>query len=331
MDLSPAALGDLRCSAFVIRRCLPIGLACALALIVAACGSPDSGRGGPSTSPHGKALPGKGRPPVIMGTKNFTEQFILGELYSQALRDKGFMVRVKRNIGSSEIIQPALVSGAIDLYAEYTGVIAVELALVRPRPRSAEETYRVASAWEAKRGITTLRSTPFSDAIALAVKPAFARRHGLVEVGDLKRLKSFTFGGAPENRTRYQGLIGMRQAYGLNNVKFTIVPFGEQYRALDSGRFDVVNVLTTDGELERGQYVLLKDPKRIFGFQHAAPVVNNIVLDRQGPAFARTLNAVSATLTQAAMRSMNGAVDIDRRPPQQVAAAFLRREGLVSG
>ena len=121
----------------------------------------------------------------------------------------------------------------------------------------------------------------------------------------------------------------MRQAYGLTKARFIPVLLGKQYGALDGGRVDVANVLSTDGQLDRGDYVVLRDPKRIFGFQNVAPVVAQRVLRRQGPRFARTLDAVSARLTNRVMRAMNAAVDIDRRRPAAVASAFLRRQGLL--
>jgi osmoprotectant transport system substrate-binding protein len=265
----------------------------------------------------------------VLGTKNFTEQFVLGQLYAQALRARGFRVTLKPNIGSSEIVDKTLVSGTIDLYPEYTGVVVGVLAGSRADLRSARQTYELAKAFEASRGIAMLRPSPFSDALAIAVTPATARRHRLRAVGDLRRLGPFTFGGAPENRTRYQGLVGMRSAYGLTNARYLTIPLGPQYAALDSGRAQAVNVLTTDGQLREGRYVVLADPKGIFGFQNVAPVVRRGVLAREGPAFARTLNAVTKLLTPRAMQSMNGAVDIDHRPPAAVARAFLRSHGLL--
>jgi osmoprotectant transport system substrate-binding protein len=296
-----------------------------LAALAAGCGSDDDG----SQADPARDLPGAGKPAVTMGTKNFTEQFILGELYSQALRAQGFRVTLKQNIGSSEIIDRTLTGGSIDLYAEYTGVIAVELAGTERQPRTARETYRVAERFQARRGMELLEPTPFSDVLALVVKPDFARRHDLDDIGDLARLDSFTFGGFPENRTRYQGLIGMRAEYGIDNVRFRSISIGKQYGLLDAGRMQVVNGLTTDGQLDRGEYVVLKDPKAVFGFQNAAPVVRREVLESQGPVFAETLDAVSATLTDEAMQAMNGAVDIDGREPADVAREFLREQELL--
>jgi osmoprotectant transport system substrate-binding protein len=294
-----------------------------LALALAACGSDDD------QPTDERRLPGDGRPAVTLGTKNFTEQFILGELYAQALRARGFRVRLKQNIGSSEIIDRTLTGGQIDLYPEYIGVIAVELARAQRRPRTAQETYERARAFERRRGMELLERTPFSDTLALAVKPEYAERHDLEQVGDLRRLKSFRFGGYPENRTRFQGLRGMREVYGLTNARFVPVQIGRQYSELDAGLVDVANVLTTDGQLERGEYVVLEDTRSVFGFQNVAPVVRRDVLARMGPAFARTLDAVSARLTDEAMQAMNGAVEIDRRRPAAVARAFLREQRLL--
>ena len=269
------------------------------------------------------------RPVITLGSKNFTEQFILGEVYAQALRARGFRVRLKQNIGSSEIVDRTLVAGRIDMYPEYIGVIDGVLARRTDLPHSARETYGRARRFEAKRGFALLDMTPFFDALALAVKPAFANRHGLRTVGDLRKLRRFTFAGAPENLTRYQGLVGMRRAYGLTNARFKLTALGKQFAALDTGAADVANVLTTDPQLRTGRYKVLADTKGIFGYQNVAPVVSRRVLARQGPGLARALNAVSARLTNQAMVSMNAQVALDKRRPRDVARAFLKAQGLL--
>src|SRR4051795_10546916 len=127
--------------------------AVAVALVLPGCGSTDD-------SSQARELPGKGKPPVRLATKNFTEQYVLGELYAQALRAKGFTIVLKENVGSSEIVDRALADGVIDVYPEYIGVIAQELARSSDRPKSEDETYRRARAYEAKRGFTILNRTP---------------------------------------------------------------------------------------------------------------------------------------------------------------------------
>ena len=306
-------------------RWLGSAMAFVLAFGLAACGSDDSG-GGTKTD---ASKPGKGKPQITMGAKNFTEQFILGELYSQALKAKGFSVKLKSNIGSSEIIDKALTSGQVDVYPEYTGVIATELAGAKDQPKSEQDTYAAAKAFEEKRGYALLERTPFFDADGLAVLPQYAQKNGLRTIADLKKVGKFSFGAPPENRTRFQGLKGMQQVYGLKKVDFKPLAIGLQYPALDAGKIDVAAIFTTDAKLAGGKYAVLEDTEGIFGFQNVAPVVSKKVLDEQGPEFTRIMNSVSAKLTNDAMQSMNAAVDIDKKKPAEVAATFLKANALV--
>ena len=264
-----------------------------------------------------------------IGTKNFTEQFILGELYGQALRAQGFRVVLKRDIGSSEIIHQALTGGAIDMYPEYVGVLLSEIANRRERPRSAAAAYRAARAFEERRGFTLLETTPFSDSNALAVTPSFARRHRLRTIADLGRVPGpVRIGAPPEFRTRFEGLVGLTERYRLDNLKVKSMPIGRQYRALRGGAVDAAAVFTTDGRLADRGYVLLEDPRGLFSFQHVAPVISRAALRAHGDRLATTVNAVSGRLTTRTMRRMNAAVDRDGRSPRGVGDAFLRREGL---
>src|SRR5215213_227702 len=121
-----------------MTRLLPV--LAVIAVLVAGCGSDDEQK--EPTVAQTTALPGKGKPLVTLGTKNFTEQYVLGQLYEQALEAKGFRVELKNDIGASEIVDRVLTSGGIDMYPEYTGVIVQEIAKEPKRPRSAEETYR---------------------------------------------------------------------------------------------------------------------------------------------------------------------------------------------
>lgn len=306
---------------------------------LAGCGS---GSFAPSTAnsnlPSGQ--PGRGKPAVTLGDKNFTEQYILGQLYAQALRAKGYTIRLKANIGASGATDAQLTTGQIDLYPEYTGVIVSALANIvgaapgadaqaNAPPGSARQAYQQAAAFEDRRGLTLLDPTPFQDADRIAVRPAYAHAHRLHSLTDLKKLPSFTYGAPPENRTRYEGLQGMKQAYGLSQTKFVAFPIGAQYAALNTGRVDTIAVFTTDGRLQHHNYTILTDPKNIFGYQNEAPVVNKNTLKQQGPAFAQTLNAVSIKLTTQAMQHMNAQVDLEHHTPANVAQAFLMANGLL--
>jgi osmoprotectant transport system substrate-binding protein len=268
--------------------------------------------------------------PVRIGTKDFTEQYILGELYRQALEARGFDVDLKRNVGSSEIIHQALGNGVLDMYPEYVGVLLSEVANMTRRPGSPGAAYRQAKAFEEKRGFTMLAQTPFSDYNALAVTPAFAKRTGVNSIDDLNRLSRKPRIGAPkEFETRYEGLVGLKRVYGIRKPRYTVLEGPQRYSWLDTRRVDVTLVFTTERQLAGGRYVVLRDPRRLFASGHVAPVISRKALQTHGPRFQATLNAVTAKLTTDAMRRMNGAVDIDQRDPREVAAEFLRRQKLL--
>ena len=302
-----------------LRR-MPGPLVVVLALALAGCGG---GAGKSASTPSGK-------PVVRLGTKNFTEEFVLGQLYAQALRAKGFRIELKNDVGSSEIVDRALTSGALDMYPEYTGVIVQEIAHERRRPRSAMETYARAKAFEAKRGFAVLDPTPGQDVLANAVRTEFAVRHGLRTTADLRAIGPFTYGGPSENRTRFQGVVGMRQVYRLRNLRYVPLSIEERYQALDTGRVDMIGAFTTEPQLRDTRKIrVLSDPEGIFGYQNIVPVIRRQVLARQGPEFARTLNAIDAKLTSRELREMNAAVDLEKRSPADVAREFLQRNGLL--
>jgi osmoprotectant transport system substrate-binding protein len=304
-------------------------LAVALAIGLAACGSSGKSAESSSGSTSASSQPGKGKPAITLGSKNFTEEYILGQLYLQALKAKGYNVTLKNNIGSSEITDKALTSGKIDMYPEYTGVIAQELAHGTGTPKSADQTYNDAKAFEAKRGFVTLDKSPGFDADANAVKTSYAQKNGLKTTADLKKVSGFKFGAPPENRTRFQGAVGMKKVYGLN-FKFVPLAIGLRYQALDSGKIDVAAVFTTEGQLaDKSKYVILSDPKGIFGFQNITPVINKKKLGAMGPEFQTTVNAVTSKLTNEALQKMNGAVDLDKQKPADVAKQFLQANGLL--
>lgn len=297
----------------------------ALAALLIALG----GCGGSGGGAAKKTTPQSGAPQITIGTKNFPEQFILGELYRQALEANGFRVRLKSDIGSSEIVDRALTAGSLDMYPEYIGVALSELAGRTQRPRSRADAYRRAKAFEEKRGFTLLGMTPFSDQNALAVLPSYAKRHKLGAIGDLAGVPGTVLIAAPpEFRTRFEGLVGLRQVYGLTRVKVKQLKIGDQYGALDKHMADAANVFTTDGQLEKGRYVLLRDSRNLFTFQNVAPVIRRDLLGKY-PALATTIDMVSKKLTTKAMRAMNAAVVQRGETPAAVAERFLRQVGVM--
>jgi osmoprotectant transport system substrate-binding protein len=280
-------------------------LALALLLGAAGCGAGDSSGDGSAAS--SAQAPGADRPPVTLGTRASGEQILLGQLYEQALEAKGFRVALKQNIGSAAIADTALRSGQIDMYPAYVG--------------DTDGTR--------EHGFTQLQPTPFSDVEALAVLPQLARAHALRDVGDLARIARLRLGAPPEFLSGKPGLPDLERVYGIADVRFAPLTIGLQYGALDDGKIDVAVVSTTDGELEGGRYVVLADPRRLFGARHVAPVVSARVLAAEGPTFARALDAVSRTLTTRAMQAMNAAVALDKQSPADVAQQFLRDNRLA--
>jgi osmoprotectant transport system substrate-binding protein len=303
-------------------------LAVALAIGLAACGSSNKSSSSSTSSAVG-GQPGKGKPAITLGDKNFTEEYILGQLYKQALEAKGYTVNLKNNIGSSEITDKALTSGKIDMYPEYTGVIVQELAHENGRPKSADETYTKAKAFEDKRGFAVLDKSPGQDADVNVTTPKYAQQHGIKTTADLKKVSGFKFGAPPENKTRFQGAVGMKQVYGLN-FKFVPLAIGLRYQALDSGKVDVIAGFTTEGQLvDKKKYLLLSDPQGIFGFQNITPVINKKKLTAMGPEFQTIVNDVTSKLSDEALQKMNGAVDLDKQKPADVAKQFLQANGLL--
>lgn len=290
----------------------------------AGCGSSSASK---TTTTSG---PGAGKPALTFGTKNFPEQFLLGELYAQALRAKGFRVNLKSDVGATEIIYRALTLGTLDAYPEYTGILRTVIGNRSDRAISAAQAYRDARGVAAHDGIVMLDPTAFADRDALAVKPAFARRYHVRSIPDLAKVpRAVRVSGAPEFRTRVEGFIGLHDIYGLHNIVFRPRRIGTQYAALDDGSVDAADVFTTDGQLtSSSKYVVLKDPKNMFGFQNEAPLVRQKVLDVEGPAFGATLNAVSRLLTTSVMRQMNASVMLQGQSPATVADEFLRAHHL---
>jgi osmoprotectant transport system substrate-binding protein len=307
------------------RRVLPAVLALLLAFGAAACGDDEEDQEG-SVQPQGDELI------LTLGTKDFTEAFIVGELYRQALQSESIKVRLRKDIGPTEEIDKELQSGAIDAYAEYLGVAVTVAAGQEDAGDSAEETYALAKEFYAGRDQAISEQTAFENVDAIATTQFFAQRRGLATIGDLQGLPSFTLGARPEFEQRRQGLAGMRDVYGLDDVEFEEIPIGGQYRALDRKEIDAANVFTTDGQLASGSYKLLEDTERVFGFQHVALVIDEKKLQELGGRqFMRIINDVNGQLTTSAMIQMNRDVELDGQDPAIVAERFLRTAGLLGG
>jgi osmoprotectant transport system substrate-binding protein len=307
----------------------------ATAALLAACGSSSNDNGSSSTSTpssggSSSSQPGKGKPTVTIGTKDFTEEFILGQLYAQALKAKGYNVNLKSNIGATEITDKALTSGKIDAYPEYTGETVATVFGKSLKTPTAAETTATAKALYAKRGQTTSTATPFEDVDAIATKKAYAQQNGLASVADLKKLKSFKLGARPEFKDREEGLKGMEDVYGIHNAKFVQLAQGLTYRGLDKGDVQAINVFSTDPQLASGKYKLLTDPKGVFGRQNVMFVINKPKYEKLGGAqFMAVIDKVNHLLNQNAITTMNAAVALDKKDPKDVARQFLQVNGML--
>lgn len=317
----------------VLRVLIAAGLALA-GLVLAACGSAQhdvTADAATATAPRAKpTLPGTGKPLVTIGDKNFTEQFLLGELYAQALTAQGYTIQLNRNIGPTEVILPALYSGRLDMYPEYLSTWNSSVAGSKHHFHTVGAALASAQRYAGHHGLVLLDRTPFSDTAGIAVTAPYAAEHDLRTVGDLRKVaQTLVLGAPPQFQQDSSGLGELEQAYGFVPATFRPLAIGGQYHALDKGIAQAADVNTTDGEIASGNYSLLADPKRVFGFGQAVPVVSAKVLSVEGPAFAATINRVSSLLTTAEMRQLNAAVDIYNRDPAVVARQFLQTHGLV--
>jgi osmoprotectant transport system substrate-binding protein len=304
------------------------------AIAVAACGSSNksstSGATSTAAAPAASSQPGKGKPTLTLGTKDFTEEFILGQLYKQALEAKGYTINYKENIGATEVIDKALTSGKIDAYPEYTGESAVTVAGSKVVAKTPQQEYDIAKAFYDKRGQAMSEMTPFFDVDAIATLKSYAQKNGLTSLADLKKLGHWTLGARPEFKGREQGAKGLTDQYGINNFTFKSLAFGLQYQALDSGDIQGGDVFTTDPQLASGKYTLLKDPKNIFGFQNIALVIDKNKLQQLGgDQFMAIINSVNKLLTNEAVIAMNKAVAIDKKSAAAVAQQFLQANHLT--
>jgi osmoprotectant transport system substrate-binding protein len=275
-----------------------------------------------------RSLPGKGKPAFVLGDKNFAEEYILGDLYQQALEAKGYKVTLKPNLGSTEIAFKALQSGQIQGYPEYDGTLLANEGITKNAANAAAEAAETKS-WATKHGYTFTNVTPFSDSDAIAVLTSYAKKNHLTSIGDLKKLGSAVkLGAAAEFQTRYpDGLKGLNKIYDVHPtfVPLTIPSF---YTALSNHSVDAAAVFTTDPPLKGKTYTVLKDTKFIFGFQNVGMVIKASVAKAEGSAFTSTINKVSALLTQKAIIALNAAVEVDQQSAASVAKSFLKANHL---
>jgi osmoprotectant transport system substrate-binding protein len=269
---------------------------------------------------------------VKLGTKNFTEEFLLGQLYKQALEAKGFKVEYHENVGSTEVIDQALTSGQLNVYPEYLGTLLSVIFHKTSVPKNPATALAQARALDGKRGFTLFTPTTYFNTDQLGVLNATARKYKLKSAGDIKKIPNLSICGFPEFQTRYAGLVGLKQVYGVKNAKFVPLAGISVYQELDTKKCIVGDVFSTDPQLASpSKYTILADPKEIFSerSQTVVPEVSTKLAKALGSKFRRTMDAVSAKLTLPAIIAMNKAVAIDKKQPAAVAKAFLKANHLI--
>jgi osmoprotectant transport system permease protein len=260
---------------------------------------------------------------IVAGSKNFTEQVLLGELVSQAIEAEGIPVARKLNLGGTFICDRALRSGDIDLYIEYTGT-AVTAVFHQDVPHDARQAFEQARALYARGGVTALEPLGFNNTFAILVRASDARRLGLRSIDDLRAVASeWTPGFGYEFLQRADGYPGLSQAYGL---KFVGAPRAMDlsliYKALADRQVDVIAGDATSAQIDALDLTALEDSRRYFPPYDAAPVVRTSAL-LQHPEIGRAMARLAGRVTERDMRAMNRAVDVDRRDPGEVARQFL--------
>ncbi len=264
-----------------------------------------------------------------VGSKNFTESFVIAEIYAQALEAAGLRVDRLFNLGSTRIAIAAMQRGNIDLYPEYTGTALIDVLHHAPihDPRLAFET--VAREFERRYGIIWLDPAPMNNSQALATTRAVAARYHFETLSDVARAAPrLRLATIQEFLARADGLPGLQKFYGgFHFLEIRTYDIALKYQALLTGKADVASAFTTDGAIDIDALLLLRDDRQFWSAYNVAPVVRQAALTAH-PRVAQILNAVSPAITDRAARAMNAAVENDQKDPADVAAAFLSEHGM---
>ena len=313
-----------------------IALAVAPALVATGCGSGgDSGRTTISGAGSVTAISrnaDNAKVTITVGSKNFTEQKVLGELYAQALAAAGYTVRRELNLGDERAALAALKSGRISAYPEYTGTALLSFFNVPADelPKSPGAAYQEVKTEFAKQGIVALPPTPFTSSNEVGVDQAEARKLGLVKISDLQgKSQDLRLYGTPECRRRLDCLVGLEKVYGLKFKSFTPVDPALRHEVLEKGQADLSIVFTTDPRNKRDNLVLLKDDKGIFPPSNSTLLVKVSTAKQAGPDLEKVVILVNTGLDSAAMQELNARVDLDKETPAQAASQYLRESGYV--
>ena len=311
-----------------------------LSLSLAACGDDDDGGddgGGDSASTveQSQAIasnPDNESVKIVVGSKNFTEQKVLGEIFAQGLAAAGYDVDTELNLGDEKTALKAVEDGQIDAYPEYTGTALGSFFGVKSSeiPKDPQQAYEDAKAGFADRDLTALAPTPFTSSNEVGLTKDKADELGVEKISDLEgKSQDLTLYGSPECRQREDCLLGLQDVYGLEFERFVPVAIDLRHEVLERGQADLSIVFTTDPQNERDQLVLLEDDEGMFPPYNSTLVVRDETVEQAGPDLAKVVEQVEEGLTGEVMSELNARVDLDKKTPKQVATEYLRESGLI--
>jgi osmoprotectant transport system substrate-binding protein len=310
--------------------------ALALALTVSACGGDDDDSGD-TTGASATAIeenPDNNGVSLTIGSKNFTEQIILGEIYAQALEAAGYDVSTDLNLGDEFVALKAIENGEISGYPEYTSTALTSFFKFAPEdvPADAQAAYDQSKQDFADRGLVSYPPTPFSSANAVGLLSETADQLGVTKISDLEgQSQDLTLYGSPECRQRIDCLVGLEQNYGLEFKSFTPVDIGLRYEVLDKGDADLSILFTTDAQLfvDSDKYTILEDDKGVLPAGNVIFVASQQAADEAGADFGETIEKVQGNLTLEVMQELNARVDVDREKPADAARQYLEQFGYI--
>ncbi len=307
------------------RKTAAVGLAAVACVAVAACSS--SGGGSKSGGGSSNPLAGGSSSSVVVGSANFPEDELLAQIYADALQGAGVKVSTKLNIGAREVYYPELTKGAISIIPEYNGAL---LTTSVDTKSTASSTAEVNAALKAKLPSTAeiLNSSPAQDKDSITVTQANATKYHLKSISDLSSVaKSWVIGGPSEFKTRADGIVGLKNIYGLTFKSFS--PLDESgpitISALKSGKVQAADIFTTTPQIVTDKFVSLADPKNMFAAQNVTPLVYKKAASAK---VVSTLNAVSAKLTTEDLLQMDKQLTINHASYTTVASNFISQQGL---
>src|SRR5689334_15433647 len=321
---------------------MPRLLCClAAAAALAACGGGSgSGTGAGSTGATGGTTasgqiqrdPANAKVALRIGSKNFTEQKILGQIFVQGLAAAGYHTSADLGIGDERATFQALRAGRIDAYPEYTGTALLSFFGKRAAdlPKDPQEAFDQARAGFARDGFVAFPPTPFTNSNEIAVTKRTADRLHLAKISDLAKVaRKLVLAGPPECRHRLDCLVGLEQVYGLHFKRFMPVRIGQRHKVLVDGRADVSVVFTTDPEIKRNDEVLLSDDRGMLPPYNSTLVMRRPLAAKAGGDLRNAIELLQRPLTDDAMQELDARVDLDHKSPAEVAREYLSETGLV--